>query len=209
MDMLTLLLLAVMPALVIVAGLRDLTTMIIPNWISGALIVGFFPAAFAAGLDLTTVGVHLGVALAAIALILLIHFRNLKNTLLALMPKVVGVIWMLGLMAYFHVQFNPANFMALPLILGIGLIFGVHVVHRLLDDPHEPIFSHSTGPAIALSAGTTIAGFGTLMIAKHQGIASLGFLMTAGVGANVVTSLVLLPAFVRMISSRKVAVADE
>ena len=67
MDMLTLLLLAVMPALVIVAGLRDLTTMIIPNWISGALIVGFFPAAFAAGLDLTTVGVHLGVALAALA----------------------------------------------------------------------------------------------------------------------------------------------
>lgn len=66
MDMLTLLLLAVMPALVIVAGLRDLTTMTIPNWISGALIVGFFPAAFAAGLDLATVGVHLGVAFAAL-----------------------------------------------------------------------------------------------------------------------------------------------
>jgi len=148
-------------------------------------------------------------ALGAIAVILLIHFRNLRNTLLALMPKVVGVIWMLGLMAYFHVQFNPANFMALPLILGIGLIFGVHVVHRLLEDPHEPIFSHSTGPAIALSAATTIAGFGTLMMAKHQGIASLGFLMTAGVGANVITSLVLLPAFMRLISPRKQPVLDE
>ena len=66
MDMLTLLLLAVMPALVIVAGLRDLTTMTIPNWISGVLIVAFFPAAFAAGLDLTTVAVHLGLGLAAL-----------------------------------------------------------------------------------------------------------------------------------------------
>lgn len=141
-------------------------------------------------------------ALGAIAIILLIHFRNLKNTLLALLPKVVGVIWMLGLMAHFHVLFNPANFMALPLILGIGLIFGVHVVHRLLEDPFEGIFNHSTGPAIALSAGTTMAGFGTLMIAKHQGIASLGFLMTAGVGANLVTSLVLLPALMRLISKR-------
>lgn len=137
-------------------------------------------------------------ALGAIALVLLVHFRNLKNTVLALMPKLVGVVWMLGLMGYYKVQFNPANFMALPLILGIGLIFGVHVVHRLLHNPREAIFSHSTGPAIALSAATTMAGFGTLMMAHHQGIASLGFLMTAGVGANLVTSLLLLPAFMRV-----------
>ncbi len=147
-------------------------------------------------------------ALAAIAIILLIHFRNLKNTLLALLPKLVGVIWMLGLMAFYHVQFNPANFMALPLILGIGLIFGVHVVHRLLENPHEGIFSHSTGPAIALSACVTMAGFGTLMMAKHQGISSLGFLMTAGVGANVITSLVLLPAFMRLITPRPPAILE-
>lgn len=138
-------------------------------------------------------------AFIAICVILVLHFRNLKNTLLALMPKVVGVIWMLGLMAHYQVQFNPANFMALPLILGIGLIFGVHVVHRLLDHPQEGIFGHSTGPAIALSAATTIAGFGTLMMAHHQGIASLGFLMTVGVGANLITSLVLLPAFMRVV----------
>ncbi len=148
-------------------------------------------------------------ALGAIAVILLIHFRNLKNTLLALLPKIVGVIWMLGLMAHFHVLFNPANFMALPLILGIGLIFGVHVVHRLLEDPHEGIFSHSTGSAIALSAGTTMAGFGTLMMAKHQGIASLGFLMTAGVGANLLTSLILLPALMRVISPAPAPTATE
>lgn len=147
-------------------------------------------------------------ALTAIAVILLVHFRNLKNTLLALMPKLVGVVWMVGLMGYYRVEFNPANFMALPLILGIGLIFGVHVVHRLLENPHEGIFSHSTGPAIALSAATTMAGFGTLMIAKHQGIASLGFLMTAGVGANLVTSLVMLPAFMRIISPPGKAAPD-
>ena len=147
-------------------------------------------------------------ALGAIALILLIHFRNLRNTLLALMPKIVGVIWMLGLMAYYRVDFNPANFMALPLILGIGLIFGVHVVHRLLQNAHEGIFSHSTGPAIALSAATTMAGFGTLMIARHQGIASLGFLMTAGVGANLITSVIMLPAFMRVISPPKPPVLE-
>jgi len=66
MDSLHLILLGVMPALVIVAGLKDLTTMKIPNWISGLLILSFFPAALAVGLDVATVGVHLGVAALAL-----------------------------------------------------------------------------------------------------------------------------------------------
>lgn len=142
-------------------------------------------------------------ALSAIVVLLLLHFRAVGTTCLALFPKLVGVLWMLGLMSYYHVQFNPANFMALPLILGIGLIFGVHVVHRLIHDPRAGIFSHSTGPAIALSAMTTMIGFGTLMMARHQGISSLGFLMTVGVGANLVTSLIFLPAVMKVLSKPK------
>lgn len=66
MDLLILALLGVMPALVIVGGLNDLTTMKIPNWISGLLILTFFPAAFAVGLPLIDVAVHLGVATLAL-----------------------------------------------------------------------------------------------------------------------------------------------
>ncbi|WP_269515386.1 A24 family peptidase [Brevundimonas subvibrioides] len=66
MDNLTLLLLSVLPALVIVAGLSDLTTMKIPNWISGLLILGFFPSAFAVGLSPTEVGVNVAVAVGAL-----------------------------------------------------------------------------------------------------------------------------------------------
>ncbi|RZJ03982.1 MAG: pilus assembly protein CpaA [Brevundimonas sp.] len=66
MDTLSLLLLGVMPALVITAGLKDLTSMKIPNWISGLLVIGFFPAAFAVGLDLTTVGTNVAIAVAAL-----------------------------------------------------------------------------------------------------------------------------------------------
>jgi prepilin peptidase CpaA len=66
MDLLTLALLGVMPALVIVGGLNDLTTMKIPNWISGALILAFFPAALAVGLPLREMAVHAGIAVAAL-----------------------------------------------------------------------------------------------------------------------------------------------
>jgi prepilin peptidase CpaA len=66
MDTVTLILLSILPALVIVAGLHDLTTMKIPNWISLMLIVAFFPAAFIAGLAPLSVAVHVGVAMAAL-----------------------------------------------------------------------------------------------------------------------------------------------
>jgi prepilin peptidase CpaA len=53
-------LLLIFPALVTVAGLRDLTSYVIPNWISLALVAAFFPAALALGLPLSTIGVHAG-----------------------------------------------------------------------------------------------------------------------------------------------------
>jgi prepilin peptidase CpaA len=66
MDTLTLMLLASLPALVIVAGLKDLTSMTIPNWISLILIGAFFPTALAVGLPLSTVAAHVGIALLAL-----------------------------------------------------------------------------------------------------------------------------------------------
>ncbi|GAA0651721.1 A24 family peptidase [Brevundimonas lenta] len=66
MDIVSLVLLAVMPALVIVAGLKDLTSMKIPNWISGLLILFFFPTALAVGLPPLDIAIHLGVAVAAL-----------------------------------------------------------------------------------------------------------------------------------------------
>lgn len=67
MDSVILIILGVMPALAIVAGLKDLTSMKIPNWISGVLVVGFFPAALVVGLDLATVATNIGIAALALA----------------------------------------------------------------------------------------------------------------------------------------------
>ena len=66
METLALVLLGVMPLLVIIGGLSDLTTMRIPNWISLALIAGFLPAALVAGLPLSQIGIHFAVAFGAL-----------------------------------------------------------------------------------------------------------------------------------------------
>lgn len=145
-------------------------------------------------------------ALAAIWVLLFVHFRKVKITLLALFPKVVGVIWMVGIMGYCGVDFNSANFLALPLILGIGLVFGVHVVHRSCEEGSDGIFGHSTGPAIAMSGLTTMIGFGSLIVARHHGVSSLGFIMTAGVGSNLLTSVVFLPALMAYLKKRGIKI---
>ena len=141
-------------------------------------------------------------AMAAVVVLLWLHFRRVKETFLALVPKLLSIIWMVGIMGWMDVRFNPANFIALPLILGVGVIFGVHVIHRALEDGSPHIFRHSTGPAIALSGLTTMAGFGTLAYAGHQGIASLGVVMVAGVGTGLVASLVVLPALLAVLEKR-------
>jgi prepilin peptidase CpaA len=54
-------LLAIFPVLVVIGGLRDLTTFIIPNWISAVLALAFLPAALACGLSPAELGLHLGI----------------------------------------------------------------------------------------------------------------------------------------------------
>lgn len=135
-------------------------------------------------------------ALMVIAVLLLVHFRSLLRAGLALLPKLLGMVWMVGAMGVSGVSFNPANFMALPLTLGIGLIFGVHVMSNLLSRQDSSLFASSTGPAILLSGVVTVVGFATLLSSQHQGIASFGFVMAVGVAANLLTSLLTLPALV-------------
>ena len=141
-------------------------------------------------------------ALCAIWVLLFIHFRKLGVALLALLPKVLGIVWMVGMMGILHCDFNSANFLALPLILGIGLVFGIHIIHRVSEEGGAGIFSHSTGPSITLSALTTMIGFATMIIANHQGVATLGLVMTLGVGANLLSSAVFMPALLNVLQHR-------
>src|SRR5262249_38212353 len=71
-------------------------------------------------------------ALGAIVLVLLLDFRSVKYTLLALAPLAMGVLASLGVMGLLGVPLNPANMIAFPLILGVGVDNGVHVLHDYL-----------------------------------------------------------------------------
>jgi len=142
-------------------------------------------------------------ALAAISLLVLFHFRSLSALLLALLPVVIGGIWLGGFMGYYGVPFNPANIMTLPLVIGIGVTNGIHILNRFAEEQQPSILGRSTGKAVLVSGLTTCAGFGSLILAQHRGIATLGEVMTVGVAACMIAGLAVLPAILTLLSRGK------
>lgn len=134
----------------------------------------------------------------AIIIFLLFDFRSFKYTLFALIPLGAGTVWMLGLMALFDIKFSIMNFMCLPLILGIGIDDGVHILHRYKKEGpgSTPTVLKYTGRAILLTSLTTMIGFGSMGLATHRGVASMGQVLFLGVGACFISSAYLLPAII-------------
>ena len=65
------------------------------------------------------------------------------------------------------------------------------------------VIDRSTGKAVLVSGLTAIAGFGSLMLAKHRGIHSLGFVMATGIATCMIAGLAFLPALLNLLGRRK------
>jgi len=141
-------------------------------------------------------------ALLIIVPVVFLDFRSVGYTLLALLPLGVGMLQMFGLMGLLEIPLNPANMIVLPLILGIGIDAGVHVVHdyRAQRGPYR--VSSSTASAVVINSLTNMAGFGSLMFASHRGLQSLGRVLTLGLTCCLFTALVMLPAMLSLRSRR-------
>jgi predicted RND superfamily exporter protein len=148
-------------------------------------------------------------ALGAIAVVLIFDFGSLRYVLLAMLPVGAGALQMFGLLGLLEIPLNPANMIVLPLILGIGIDDGVHVVHDFRRQRGPYRMSPSTASAVLITSLTTIVGFGSLMIASHQGLQSLGRVLTIGVSCCLFTSLIMLPALLTWATRHRPPVEDE
>ena len=97
---------------------------------------------------------------------------------------------------------NPANIMILPLVIGIGVTNGIHILNRFAEEQHPSILARSTGKAVFVSGLTAIAGFGSLIVARDRGIHSLGVVMAAGVTSCMVAALTFLPTLLMLMVQR-------
>jgi len=139
-------------------------------------------------------------AIAAILIVLCLDFRRLSDALCAMAPVAIGFVGAFGIMGLFGVPLNFANIIVLPIIFGIGVSAGVHVVHRwrLEPDGRPRGLSGGTGRGITLTMLTSMIGFGCLLIAQHRGIRSLGLVMVIGLGVTLLACYFILPAILKL-----------
>ena len=125
-----------------------------------------------------------------------IEFSGFVNVLLSLMPPLVGAVLTLGVLGLLDI---PANLIILPLILGIGVDNGVHVMH---DFRQQQLGRYQTSPslinALFLTSMSNMAGFSSMILAAHRGLRSIGLVLTIGVGCCLFVSVVLLPAMLTL-----------
>lgn len=143
-------------------------------------------------------------AFAAIAAILFLTFRSLRYTLIGLVPLIVGILFMTAGMGLCGVSFNSANIIVLPLVLGIAVDSGIYLISRYRREDETPgqVTVSSTGVGVFLNTLTIMASFGALMVARHQGVFSIGAVMSLGMIACQFAFILVLPAILNLFGDR-------
>lgn len=144
-------------------------------------------------------------AFAGIVLILLATFRSLKLTLVGVLPLAAGLLLMVGGMWLFGLKFNVANVIVMPLLLGVGIDSAIYILARYRREGETPlqVVTRSAGVGVFLNALTILFSFGALMVARHQGVFSIGAVMSLGMTAIVLAFLVFLPALLLLLDRHR------
>ncbi|MFK7914277.1 MAG: MMPL family transporter [Pseudomonadales bacterium] len=134
------------------------------------------------------------IALAGVLLILILRYRRLMDAVIILIPLMVALVFTLAAGVWFERPLNMASVLVLPLIFGLGVDNGIHVVDRFHASNDVSRLIHSSTPrAVLLSTLTTIGAFASLMLSPHQGTASIGFLLTLAVSLVLLLTVFVLP----------------
>ncbi len=149
-------------------------------------------------------------AVILITLILWRAFGGGMRALLAASPLILGYVWMLGGMRLLQIDFNFINITISPLLIGIGVDNGIHILHRYREeraaDPEGAIERGGGGTAVAVivTSLTTMLVFGSLLLARTPGLRLLGVSALLGIGFTLVFSLLFLPAALRVAGKKRV-----
>ena len=129
-------------------------------------------------------------------MLLLVLVKKKIDTIYILLPILLAALFTGAISVLLGIPLNFANIIALPLLLGIGVDSGIHILHRLRSDPpaNGILLASSSARAVVISALTTIFSIGNLAFSPHLGTASMGKLLTIGITMTLVCTLIVLPS---------------
>lgn len=142
---------------------------------------------------------------AGIVLIVFFVFRSVRITLLVLAPIVFAIVVTFGVLFLVGHRFSFMAITALPLIVGIGIDNGIHLLQRYLQNNVSIIeIAKASGPALIQSSLTTLIGFAALLVSAFQPMAEMGLVTTIGVALALAAALWMVPAVVLVLGPQRV-----
>ncbi|MCB9555336.1 MAG: MMPL family transporter [Deltaproteobacteria bacterium] len=140
------------------------------------------------------------VLLAAVA-----DFRSWRLGLLAFAPVAIGMLWTFLALRMLDIKLNIFNFVVLPALLGIGIDYGIHFVHRYQGERSVARARGALFGVIFFCAATSVVGFGNMALAAHPGLRSLGQAAIVGLVSLFIASTYALPALITLLAPTRVS----
>ncbi len=135
-------------------------------------------------------------AFVLVAALVFAVLRRVVDSLAALLPLVLATLYCGGLAVLAGIPINFANVIVLPLLFGLGIDSGLHLVVRWREAPGLPLLDNATPRAVLVSALTTLASFGALSMSDHPGTASMGLLLMLALASVLFSVFLILPALI-------------
>ncbi|MEY2341354.1 MMPL family transporter [Acidithiobacillus sp. IBUN Pt1247-S3] len=142
------------------------------------------------------------IAIAGIALLLLLSLRRYRDMLLIVLPLLLAALFTVAAMSLLGVSFNLGNIIVLPLLIGLGVAFGIYIVLRWrsgVDAAH--LLQTSTPMAVFFSGLTTLSAFGSMALSVDPGMASLGDALSIALAIVLLCILIVLPALLLLFTA--------
>ena len=145
------------------------------------------------------------IVLFIIWLMVFIDLKKLKDSLLILIPLLFGLLWLLGIMAFFDLRFNYTNVIVLLIVIGAGVDNGVHIYHRYIDKGRKDIWQavqYAGYAALAMSL-TVAMGWSALFFASYRGLNTMASVGVIGITSTFIAATTLLPAITYLLNKNK------
>jgi predicted RND superfamily exporter protein len=140
----------------------------------------------------------LAIGTAMVVVLVVLAFRNWRLSLFALLPTAVGLVWTAGILGLFGIELDLFAMFAVVTFLGIGVDYGIHLVHRFKEHGDAERATAELAPVIFVAGAITILGYGTLFNSSYPPLRSIGVVSGVSVIALAAASVMVLPALLQL-----------
>lgn len=143
--------------------------------------------------------IHVGlIALLFVGLILIVAFRRISLLVMTLLPLLCSVWITLGIIGFLGIELNFLTFSVIPILLGIGIDDGLHIMARYRKEENLPLVLRETGSGLITTSLTTTFVFISFCFAENQAVREFGLVASIGIMICLLASLHLLPSIINL-----------